>query len=122
MANNVDAIIRRLQSRVDARLTGSRAELEAWGERAQDHMRRTAPWQDRPDDQRPEGLPHARELLHCAAMHPPALQDGGAVGLVQGATYGWALELAFGSAFAIVQPTVAIQGPDLMPRLGRVWK
>lgn len=81
------------------------------------YMKANAPWEDRPDDQRPKGLPHARELLAYVPDHPADLSEGGRGYLIQGATYGWALELAHGSRFGILPPTVATLGQGLIQRI-----
>lgn len=104
-------------------LEGSRAVLDDWGGEAQDWMQANAPWQDRPDDERPQGLPHARELLAYVPDHPPDLRDGGQGHLIQGAEYGWALELANAGQYGILPETVATLGPQLLAELQQdVWR
>lgn len=120
---SIEQIIANAQAHERAMLTQSRVVLEGWGDDATETMQQRAPWQDRPDDKRPKGLPHARELLDWVPVHPAALEDGGAVALVTGAEYGIHLETANTSTYAVIMPTVATEGPDLTRRLKQeVWK
>lgn len=118
-----DDIRRNLRIHEQRMLTASRSVMDAWGADAEQQMQTEAPWQDRPDDARPKDLPHARELLAYVAAHPTNLRQGGRGYLVQGASYGWALELAHGSRLAIIQPTMATGGPLLLARLKQeIWR
>lgn len=118
----------------------SRTELEVWGDDAEASMKANAPWTDRTGE--------ARDRLSVAPDHPPVL-DGGAVVLTHQADHGFYLEtkrghrdpldvptmeealavggavaeLANGSEWAVLQPTVAAEGPALTRRLKeKVWK
>lgn len=121
--SDFDRIRANARARQQRMLQASREVQDDWGKRAAETMQATAPWEDRPENERPQGLPHARELLAYVPDHPARLEDGGCGHLIQGADYGWALELANGSAYAVVQPTMATEGPQLTAELrSKVWR
>ena len=112
--SEVDAIIQRLGRRVDARLDASRTVLEAWGEDAKDYMQQNAPWQDESGE--------AWRKLGWVRQHPQRLRDGARIALIHGSKHGKVLELSDGSRLAILQPTAAVKGPELVIRLKEVWE
>ncbi len=118
----MQAIQQRAQRHEARMLTASRGILEGVGRDSVPFMVTNAPWQDRPEDKRPDTIKHARELLEYVVLHPPRLIDGGKIAFVQGASYGWALELAHGSRYQILQTTWTLFGADLRRRLSEVWR
>lgn len=74
-------------------------------------MKENAPWNDRPDDQRPEGLIHAREGLTAYVD-----ETTGPVGTIrlsyhEDTEYGVWLELAYQGRWSILRPTLDYWGP-----------
>lgn len=118
---NINRILQRLDRAIDRRLEATRTVVEGVGEEGEQFMQANAPWQDRPDDRRPKGLPHARQLLRWKKRHPPRLRDGARISWVHGATYGRFLETSHGSRFQILGTTRALYGPLLLDRLRRKW-
>lgn len=124
-------IIHNARAHERAMLEASRDVLEAWGQDAKAHMRQEAPWQDRtgharygnprPATAEDPGTP-AGPGLDVVPVHPAQLDDGGAVALIHGASYGKDLETSHGSDYAIIQPTVATEGPRLVEDLKEVWQ
>ncbi len=112
--STLDQINQRFHERIDARLTASRTESEAWADDATDFMRQTAPWEDRTGE--------ARRKLRWVRRHPKRLQDGAKVSLVHGAPHGRYLELAHGGQLQIMGTTMAVKGPELVQRLRRKWE
>lgn len=119
---SIQQIEANLRAHAARMLQASRDDLDDIGGEAKAFMQANAPWTDRPDDARPQGLPHARELLDYVPDHPAALTDGGQGHLIQGATYGWALELAHGGKYEIVQSTHAQFSAALLARLRQRWR
>ncbi len=116
-------VIQRNAARHEQRmLEHSRVLLEGVGRDSIPFMVTNAPWRDRLPEQRPQNIKHARELLDYKVLHPARLVDGGKIAFVQGATYGWALELAHGSRYQILQTTWTMFGAELRRRLSEVWR
>ncbi len=118
----MQAIQRNAQRHEARMLQASRNVLEGVGKDSIPFMVTNAPWRDRLPEDRPQNIKHARELLDYAVLHPSRLHDGGKIALVQGATYGWALELAHGSKYQILQTTWALFGAEFRRRLSEVWR
>lgn len=121
-------------------LDATRAILESWGDQAQLYMRADAPWSDRTGrarygDQARMVQPQqqALDLAQLAAtrderglawvpIHPASIYDGGMIALISDAPYGIYLETARGAAYAIIMPTVAQRGPQLLAQLRELWQ
>lgn len=69
----------------------------------QDYMRANAPWTNRTGQ--------ARQRLVAKGQK---VSEGWRIMLAQGVDYGIFLELAHEKRFAIIQPTITSQGPDVM--------
>lgn len=122
-------------------LEESRSTLERWGKQdAEPAMHNNAVWTDRTGE--------ARARLDVTFHHPPNLYDGGTAVLAHHARHGFYLdvkrghrdpldvptmaevfavggavaELSNGSQWAIVQPTVATQGPQLLQYMREIWQ
>lgn len=77
----------------------------------QDYMRDNAPWTDRTGQ--------ARQRLTATAQR---VDRGYRIALTQGVSYGVFLELAHEKRFAILQPTILSEGPEVMKGFeGLLW-
>lgn len=139
-ADHMHAIEQQALQHEHRMLDATIAVLELWAAKAQIHMRTHAEWTNRTGqarwgeaaaqfmaqaEQRPgtdaAPGPEGRGLA-WVAIHPRELRDGGAIALITDAPYGIYLETARGAAYAIIMPTVAQLGPQLIADLREIWK
>lgn len=93
-------------------LEASTGVLEHWAEDTAAWEHQNAPWQDHTG--------HARLGLSFVRLEVPE-EQGAAVALVHGVSYGKKLEVDYGARFQIIQPAVAVRGPELVQDLKKVW-
>lgn len=129
-ARQMERIARNARAHEQAMLEATIGVLRSWGADARLYMIEHAPWTDQTGEARygataaaiyaVAGVPEGRGLTWTLST-PDDLRDGGRVVLITDSEHGVYLETANGSKYAILMPTVATLGPQLVAQLREIW-